>query len=290
VNKREKTLWEEYDLDNNIAIGSRNYFDTPSPPQSLDEMWEIRDQGKAIGQTQSERAHVLFGIGAKRTSRAENIIFTGCGAIRGMSLYFKLLNILGIKYNLLPSEYCCGTMLLWTANSEEWDKNLGRAKSLEQRNFELAREQGAKHLYWYCNGCQPIAQFIDTKDSGVTIGNAFDILIEPLKKVKKLKAKPAKVGYYRGCWSFKKAINPDFKLNWNTWRSWLDRIEGIEVVDIPFILCCHKNKEDVIKKIRDSDVDYLVTPCNNCAHILSFKGVKINMLDSLLLEAVTYQG
>jgi hypothetical protein len=181
-------------------------------------------------------------------------------------------------------------MMLMRATPEEWEETVARTKSLEQRNFDLAKEQGAKHVYWYCHTDQPMAQLVDTKDTGVTIGHGLDILIEPLKKVKKLKAKPAKVGYFRGCWRIKYYFNPKLKLNFDIWRSWLDRIEGIEVVDIPHNICCSEDAQAIAKEIKDRGVDYTVTPCNACRSFVSAAGAKTITLPAFLLECLTYEG
>jgi Fe-S oxidoreductase len=293
MDKKGQTLWEEYSFDKRMTL---KIFDKPILPYPKDEMPQALDQGKFLYPDAGEvqRAWALMAVGARTTAHAENVVIDGCAnaflaPTQTIGPYFQLLNVMGIKYQLLSKQYCCGCTILAESTPEKWEETLTLAKSLNQRNFDLAKELGAKHVYWYCHGCQPMSQYLDTKDSGVTIGHALDILIEPLKKVKKLKAKPARVGYFRGCWRWHKALNPNFKLNWDTWRSWLDHIEGIEVVDLPDI-CCAKNPQAIAKKIKDSNVDYTVTLCNNCRRTLNILGAKTIMLNTLLLEAVTYEG
>ena len=113
-----------------------------------------------------------------------------------------------------------------------------------------------------------------------------------MKKVSQLKTPAAVVGYYRGCWRLPIERSPDLKLPFDTWHSWLDRIEGIKVVDLPTSICCDKNPEAVVRTAKANDVDYIVTPCMGCYgrvyHVR--EGMKVIMLHELLLESLMYKG
>jgi hypothetical protein len=139
--------------------------------------------------------------------------------------------------------------------------------------------------------CGALAQYADTEGTGMTMGYGLDILTEPLKKVKELKvAEPARIGYYRGCLGLKKEMNPDFSFDFDTYRSWVDRIEGLEVIDLPNNICCQatrKGRQNVKKLAEDNNLDYIVTPCLECRRNLDEEGQKVLLLGTLLLEAVT---
>jgi Fe-S oxidoreductase len=234
-----KSLWDQWEYE---KFFDYHFFDGEAiNPWPKDQMWEKLKQGDMPYSFQRSRGYVLSNIGAKPTFRSENIIVDGCANVfshpQSIGTYFQLLNALGISYNLLPKRYCCGFFILTRATPGERDDAVSKVKWLAEKNIEEARELGAKHVYEYCHLCSVMAQYADVKDTGITIGHGLDILTEPLKKVEKLKVKPARVGYYRGCWGRKKALKPDFKLDFSTWRSWLDRIEGLEVVDFPDNTC-----------------------------------------------------
>ena len=289
MEKKATNLWDQWEYGKFFDF---NYFARPINPWPKDQMWEKLNQGDLPYSFQRSRGYMLRNLGAKPTFGAENMVVDGCANIfgsgsEGIGPYFHLLNALGIKYNLLPQRYCCGFFILARATPDERGEAVAKVKSLAERNIAEAKELGAKNVYQFCHLCTVMAQYADTKDTGMTQGYGLDILIEPMNNVKKLKVKPAKVGYYRGCWGRKKALNPNFKLNFDIYRSWVDRIEGLEVMDLPNEICCFNNVQDVINIAKDNQLDYVVTPCINCRMNLDNAGQKVIMLSTLLLEALT---
>jgi len=273
-----------------------NWFGESMESWSPEEVWESLEQGELPYSVRRTRAMNLQRIGAKPTRGAENVIVDGCansGQSGNVALgpYLQLLDVLGIKYNLLPTRYCCGWTILGRATPDVWDDAVFRVKSLAEKNVDGAKKLGAKNVYQFCHMCAALAQYADTRGTGMTVGFGLDILTEPLKKVKRLKvAKPARVGYYRGCLGLKKAMKPDFTFDFDTYRSWVDRIEGLEVMNLPNNICCQattKGREDVAKLARDNKLDYIVTPCLECRRNLDEAGQKVLLLGTLLLEAVT---
>ena len=273
-----------------------NWFGESMESWSPEEVWESLEQGELPYSVRRTRAMNLKRIGAKPTKGAENVIVDGCansGQSGNVALgpYLQLLDVLGIKYNLLPTRYCCGWTILGRATPDVWDDAVFRVKSLAEKNIEGAKKLGAKNVYQFCHMCAALAQYADTIGTGMTVGFGLDILTEPLKRLKKLKvAKPARVGYYRGCLGLKKAMKPDFMFDFDTYRSWVDRIEGLEVMNLPNNICCQattKGREDVAKLARDNKLDYIVTPCLECRRNLDEAGQKVLLLGTLLLEAVT---
>jgi Fe-S oxidoreductase len=291
MDQKAKSLWDQWEYEKFFEY---HYFDGEGiSPWPKDQMWEKLKEGDMPYSFQRSRGYVLKNIGAKPTFRSENMIVDGCSNAfsnpQSLGNYFQLLNELGIKYNLLPKRYCCGFFILTRATPDEWDDAVSKVKSLAEKNIREAKELGAKNIYEYCHLCSVMAQYADLKGTGMTVGYGLDILIEPLKKVKKLKVKPTRVGYYRGCWARKKALKPDFKLNFEIWRSWLDRIEGLEVMDFPNNICCFNDPQSIVKMLKDNNLDYIVTPCVNCRLNLNNQGAKTVMLGDLLHEALNYK-
>ena len=84
--------------------------------------------------------------------------------------------------------------------------------------------------------------------------------------------------------------HPNFNFDFDTYRSWIDRIEGLEVMDLPNNTCCQaspKGRREVVKIAKDNKLDYIVTPCLDCRSNLDSTGQKVLLVSTLLLEALT---
>lgn len=258
---------------------------------------EIDEEGNPFPRDQLRR-FVMKAAGIKGTRNAENLVILGCVHPfldpHRVRAYFQLLYLLGLEYNVLDYEYCCGAPLLGYADQKNPESVYAQIEGLNRRNIDMAREAGAKNVYYFCRACVGKAQrFVREGDPSLLFG--LDILIEPLKKVSRLKAKPAKVGYYRGCWRIVTRDKPDIKFPFKTYRSWLDRIEGITVVDLRNRCCMvNDNPRAVIEEAVAAGVDYIVTPCVGCMSILNGRvegrPVMTKMLHELLLESLVYKG
>jgi len=291
MDKKVKSLWDQWEYEEFFEY---YYFQGDSiSPWPKDRMFNELKKGGMPYSFQRSRGYMLNNVGAKPTFGSENMVVDGCANVfshpQSIGAYFQLLNALGIEYNLLPKRYCCGFFILAKATPNEWDDAVAKVKYLADKNIKQAQKLGAKHVYEYCHLCSVMAQYADAESLGMTVGHGLDILIEPLSRVKKLKVKPAKVGYYRGCWGRKKALKPDFKLNFGIWRSWLDRVEGLKVVDFPDNVCCFNDPDSIVNRAKENKIDYIVTPCNNCRLNLARAGLKTITLANFLLDAVTYK-
>jgi len=258
---------------------------------------EINELGSAHTQFALRRL-LLRGLGARPNKEAKDVVIPGCMTpyLNPLKLrsYFQLLRLLGVRYNLIEDEYCCGYGAAEIDLYPEKRKELLElAKSSNQKNIDQVKTQGADKVFYFCYGCLGAAHKFFSKESDLSIGYALDILIEPMEKVGSLKAlATARVGYYQGCWRLPLERSPEMKPPFDIWRSWLDRIEGIDVVDLPASICCDKNPEAVIRSAKKSGVDYIVTPCMGCwgrvYHVR--EGLKVLMLHELLLESLSNKG
>jgi len=257
---------------------------------------EINEHGTSHSQFALRRI-LLRGLGAMANKEAENVVIPGCMTpfLNPLKLrsYFQLLRLLGVEYNLVEDEYCCA---YGAASIDQYpgemENLLPQVKNSIQKNIDQVRAQGAKKAFYFCYGCFGAAHKFFGTEADLTVGYGLDILIEPMKKVGQLKAPPAVVGYYRGCWRLPIERSPDLNPPFNIWRSWLDRIEGIQVVDLPTNICCDKNPESIIRTAKAKGVGYIVTPCMGCwgrvYHVR--EGMRVIMLHELLLESLTYKG
>ncbi|MEM2273325.1 MAG: heterodisulfide reductase-related iron-sulfur binding cluster [Candidatus Bathyarchaeia archaeon] len=295
--KRDKAFYAQFWMTRTVET----WFSEPVSWWPYDKMWEMLKEGEQPYPVHSVRAKILRWLGAVNTIGAGNVIMDGCansrlpGAEMTFGPYLQLLNTLEVKYTFLPKRHCCGWFLLMYANMpgappELWDDALSKVKALAIKNVEEAKKIKAKNIYQFCHMCHALAQLVDAdaKSMGVNQGYGLDILKEPLEKVEKLRmVKPTKVGWYRGCWIAKKFLNPKLKIDFNTYRSWLDRIENLRIIDLPDELCCFTDMQEIMRIAKDNEIDYIVTPCNNCYAFLAVAGQPALMLSTLLLEAVT---
>ena len=106
---------------------------------------KIKETRNAYGERQKYRD------GAKSTNEnAEVLYFIGCTArYRVPEIADAMLEIfdkLGIKYQVLGEEWCCGSVLLRTGQVEA-------AKELVAHNSEVIKNSGAKTVVFTCPGC-----------------------------------------------------------------------------------------------------------------------------------------
>jgi len=278
MSRKNETIEEKYNLKSYFA--SVGVMEDVSPER---ELQQIGEHTMPYSHTQL-RQGVLKGLGIWGHENSENVVLTGCVTpfYLGFTLpnYFQLLYLLGIDFKILDEEHCCGAYATYRVSPDKRPEFLEQLKPMMQRNIDEAKAQGAKNIYYYCYSCLPQAQlFFDKDDFPVRYG--LDILIEPMKKAK-LKAEPATVGYYRGCWRRLREINPDLKLSFDSYRSWVGSVEGIKVVDIEADnICCTKNPEAIFRKAKAANVDYMVTPCNGCYGKLTMESLNVGGANSV---------
>ncbi len=285
--KKKGSIEERYNLRSYFA---RYGVGDDSPERDLRQ---IDEQTMPYSQTML-RQGILRALGIRGHKKSENVVLTGCVtpfyASFTLRSYFRLLDALGIDFKILDEEHCCGANAIYRVSPDEMAGFMGELKELMRRNVDEAKAQGAKKLYYWCYSCIPQAQLFFNEDD-FPIRYGLDILIEPMKKAK-LKAEPATVGYYRGCWRRLREINPNLELSFDSYRSWVDRVEGIKVVDIPSATCCTQNPEAIFRKASAGNVDYMVTPCMGCSARLNAErnSIKTKPLYEFLLESLVNKG
>jgi len=240
------------------------------------------------------RNAVLGGLGIRRRKGAENVVVVGCacyGTLDAVWAAFRLLDALGVDYTLLEKEYCCGAPLIahQVKRGEDRTKADLLAKEFIGMNIAQARELGAKRVLYFCAWCIYLARRF-YPDCDVEQLYYLDILAGPLLQTPLQLSSPQSIAYFPGgqhrSWVY--VPERDWDLNWPDYRSWLDRIEGLKVVDIPKY-CCVIAPEAIFERARKHNLSTLVTPCMPCYGRLQRRapqGMQVRFLSDLLLEAL----
>lgn len=241
------------------------------------------------------RDAVLGGLGIRRKrGGAENVVMMGCacfGTLDAVWSAFRLLDALGIDYTLLEKEYCCGApMITYQLRRDEDRKEADRAaKEFTGMNIDQARELGAKRILYLCSWCIYIARRF-YPDCDVEQLYYLDILDEPMREAALRLNQPTGIAYFPGgqhrSWVF--APDRDWDLNWPNYRMWLDRIDGLRVLDIPKY-CCVIAPDAIFQRAQKYNMSTLVTPCMACYGRLRRRApqeMKVKFLSDLLLEAL----
>ena len=209
---------------------------------------DIRREGGLLKPEIIRRA-VLGGLEVKKRNKygtADNVVVMGCfcfGVLLTVRSFCLLLNRLGVDYVFLQKEYCCGAPLLGSMYLRGEDVKRGEelAKEVLGHNISQAKQQGAKNVIYFCIWCAVLAKrFFPRGD----INQMFfaDVLVDRLKDVK-LSLK-GRIGYYRGCFRQTSMYFPrdssdtSLALDWSAYRDLLNKVEGLEIIDIPSHYCC----------------------------------------------------
>ena len=231
----------------------------------------------------------------KKGQPVENVIQIGCagpGVAMPLKAYCELLKRLGVDYGFLHKEHCCGLPLIEKRAIEGFKETESRqqyqaCKDYIGANIAMARELKAKAIYHFCIWCWIIARRF-YPDCDVAQRYYPDILVDLLKD-RPLAVKPQTVAYFPGGthgWAVAAGENANWDADWPGYRSLLDRVEGLKVVDVPNYCC-----QVITKPIYDRAKPYgtLLTNCVRCYGNLQRKappGIRVRSLPDFLLEAL----
>ncbi|MFC2022234.1 hypothetical protein ACFLTR_03375, partial [Chloroflexota bacterium] len=165
------------------------------------------------------------------------------------------------------------------------------SKEFTEMNITIGREQGAKNVGYLCAWCAYIAKKYFPQDSNLHY--FADIPLQRLKE-ETLSLPRTRVGYYRGCLARAPIFAPgalkEFDMNWSAYREVLDRIDGLEVVDMPNNVCCMQ-EEKIFKFAKEQGLSTIVTMCLPCHGRLMRKtpeDIQIIGWPDLMLMAVAH--
>ena len=243
------------------------------------------------------RRFLIDALGLTEKPNPEYLIIMGC--IRPFDVpmallnYFRLLDQLGIAYAFLRDrEYCSNLPAYLTARGkEDWEAADAGAKELREMNLAHARALGVKAACYFCSDGFAIAQRLFKKfGSDMEPLYCLDIVKERLGG-RALQLSPRVIGYYQGCWREQFELNPKLEIDFAGYRTMMDTIEGIEVVDLPRNLCCKRDISAVVEAAERQGVNCIVTPCAGCQlRVATLRRVPALMLSDIVLEAVSHEG
>jgi len=228
----------------------------------------------------------------KKKGTAENVVVIGCacfGTALPLRSFCLLLQRLGVDYVFLEKEYCCGAPLIHEVLFEGKERGTADAFAREfiGMNIAQARQKGARNMIYFCTWCAYLARRFFPQEE---VRQLFypDILVERLNGVK-LKL-DAVVGYFGGRAHRRPVYIPDedVDLDWKAYRSLLDRVEGLKVIDIPRY-CCQIAPQYIFQRAENAGLDTIVVSCIVCYGRLvriAPPRIRIKFLSDILLEAM----
>jgi Fe-S oxidoreductase len=202
----------------------------------------------------------------KPRETAENLVFFGCYLPFMMPQllrnYIEILERLGVEYTYLEKEFCCGEPMMETTTGADLEKSVEAGREFMLMNRELAEQKGVKTISYFCIGCAYVAKKYFPND---TIRHLYypDLIIEKLEN-KALRVTTTVVGYYEGCHRNYHAFAPEVNLDLARYRKLLDRIEGLEVVDLRHKICCVDYPEHIIEEAEKRHLDTVLCLCPGC--------------------------
>lgn len=225
----------------------------------------------------------------KPRETAENLVFWGCYLPFMMPQllcnYIEILERLGVEYTYLEKEFCCGAPMMETTTGADLEKSVEAGREFMLMNRELAEQKGVKAISYCCIVCTYVARKLFPND---TIRHLYypDLIIEKLEN-KALRVTTTVVGYYEGCHRTYHAFAPEVNLDLAGYRKLLDRIEGLEVVDLPHKICCVDYPERIVEEAERRHVDTILCLCPGCylrAGAVAKGRVQMKYFPELLLE------
>lgn len=257
----KRKFYEEYVGDQLAACG-----------RTAEEQIEFIDNNGTHAMSSMLRRQLLHSLGIKAPKdEAENVVIFGCykpftspDMIRE---YLKLFDLLNIDYTWLEKEYCCGFPVLG-----QHPDQIEHGRRFNKKNIAMAEEKKAKSLIYCCIGCATAARHL-VEDSTPQLRYVLDIILDAMEK-RQYKISPITIGYFEGCHSWFHYNFPNGKQNWARYRSFLDTIDGLTVVDLPNNLCCKRSINQIFDNAAKMNLDHIVAPCIDCQKNLYDKAEK----------------
>jgi heterodisulfide reductase subunit D len=220
--------------------------------------------------------------------RADILYFIGCTArYRVPEIADSMLGIfdkLGIKYQVMDEEWCCGSVLLRTGQVEE-------AKELIEHNVEEIKKSDAKIIVFTCPGCLMTFKK-NYPEMGVKLLHSTQFLAGLDMKLKKLNMKvtyhdPCHLGRDLGIYDEPREVLKEVvkvkEMKRNREEAWCcGSGGGVKAAFDEFALWCGKERVKEAKEV-DGGVDALVSACpfckRNLKEAIGNMGVNMELFD-----------
>ncbi len=261
--------------------------------RTLDEQIEcIRKYGNH-GITPVLRSTLLKSLGITMPKQnAKNLLMFGCYIPfmypQLLRDYIKILDLLGVEYSYLEEEHCCGMPMIFTTTGAEREKAMKAGKEFMQMNRDIAQQKGATNIVYSCIGCAHAAKGF-FPDEAAHHMYYFSLIIDKLEK-KTLSIAPTVMGYYEGCQIRYNELFPEVSLDWGRCRQLLDRIEGLEIVDLPHKICCAEHSDRIVETAEKQNLDTILCSCNGCYGRINTAAqgrMQVKYLTDVLLEVLS---
>jgi Fe-S oxidoreductase len=252
----------------------------------------IQTHGHCAG-TGEGRRKVLEDIGFPFGKKADYVIITGCFQPEGMPHVLKALkNVLDyfiVNYTLLDKEYCCGWMSIgqpavFAKNEEDIAQFKKISRDFVTRNFEQAKELGAKSIALFCGACEPnYTNYRDLTDLEII---TYNHLIDRYFKGGTLNAE---IDYYAGCYRFRRKIT-DKPVDVEPAMRVLKKIKGLKVNYLDNKLCCYvpPHLDQLVRSVQSGTVVNICTGCyfNLKTRFKDEGGTEIKMLPEIVWDSL----
>jgi Fe-S oxidoreductase len=228
---------------------------------------DIRESGIAQGTAGVDhRTKLLQNMGFRSVEKAEYALIASCFlpslVPESLNAFRLLLEHYQVDYTLLPTEHCCGNLLLRQAAKEKTGIEMEQADALAreflEKNLTQARRIGATKLLVFCAGCDLVhTRFRDSIPEEIIWYPTF------LNRLFEGGRLELVADYYAGCYYYHRRINgslPDL----DSAMEVLSRIEGLRLNLLDSRLCCTRPQqlESLLDNIKSKIV---ITPCGGCA-------------------------
>jgi Fe-S oxidoreductase len=253
----------------------------------------IREYGVYQDDGKSRRKVLFEDVGLNADQNADYVFIAGCVQPVGMPHVFadlkKILDRLQVSYTFLQKEYCCGWMPLgqpavMSKNDEDIESSRAYAKEFVMKNFDQAKELGARSIVLFCGACEPTySNYKDDQDLEVI---SYTELLDRFLERGKLNFD---VDYYAGCYRFRRKITTT-ELNLEPPKSVLQKIDGLNVNYLSNKHCCYipPHLNNLVEGIKSNTIITICTGCYyNLKGSLKDKGdYEVKMLPEIVWESI----
>lgn len=213
------------------------------------------------------REMVLAQLGLERPPRrAEHALLFGCYRPFNTPYIVReaavLLRRLGVGFTWLDTEYCCGLPFLPLAGRERRDEVIALSRGFIQANRDLAAESGARRLVYCCAGCAHAAKGAWPENAGDNV-YILDTLLDALGS-RPLAVTPRRLAYFEGCHASYRKPYPEVGLDWPRYRAFLERVDGLSLIDLPRGMCCKRVSGKIVDRALAAGAEALVCACSTC--------------------------
>jgi Fe-S oxidoreductase len=225
--------------------------------------------------------------------KANYVLIGGCLLPEAMPHVFKglkeIIEKLKIDYTMLSTEYCCGWGPLGQpAVRAKNEKEITKAKEIGRdfilRNFNQAKDLGAKSIVLFCSACEP--NYSNCRhETSLEIISYIDLINRYFEGGKL----DMEADYYAGCYRFRRKMT-NRSLNLESAKQVLNKIEGLKVNFLDSNLCCYipPHVEKIFDSLKSCNIINICSGCHSqLNNLLKDRGnFQIKMLPEIVAASI----